>query len=233
MYSNSFPVFFVLFCFVFFTQIILAIAVSWIICAVITVAGGFPSDSSIPQYMARTDARTNVLKEAKWFRFPYPGRSIDNFVLFHADEVAYVSGTVIAFLSIPNCYSMIYWSFTRSVGNAYCKRGRGVWDACRGVGLHYWICGRLLRLRKIVRSASTPKTRYQPWNCVGRNWLSFGGSIWYRKWNNFVQWEHWSHRDHKSNHVVFFCCYEKCEPIRFHLKLWNQRAYGYFGAKLS
>ncbi|CAH3124454.1 unnamed protein product [Pocillopora meandrina] len=54
--------------------VILAIAFSWIICAIITAAGGFPSDPKIPQYMARTDARSAVLKEAKWFRFPYPGQ---------------------------------------------------------------------------------------------------------------------------------------------------------------
>ncbi|RMX40945.1 hypothetical protein pdam_00025189, partial [Pocillopora damicornis] len=54
--------------------VILAIALSWIICAIITAAGGFPSDPKIPQYMARTDARSAVLKEAKWFRFPYPGQ---------------------------------------------------------------------------------------------------------------------------------------------------------------
>ncbi|RMX55415.1 hypothetical protein pdam_00022199 [Pocillopora damicornis] len=54
--------------------VILAIAVSWIICAIITASGGFPSDPSVPQYMARTDARTVVLREAKWFRFPYPGQ---------------------------------------------------------------------------------------------------------------------------------------------------------------
>ena len=55
-------------------KVILAIAVSWIICAIITAAGGFPNDSKIPQYKARTDARIAVLKEAKWFRFPYPGQ---------------------------------------------------------------------------------------------------------------------------------------------------------------
>ena len=54
-------------------QIILAIAVSWMICAIITAAGGFPSDPNNPQYKARTDARIAVLKEAKWFRIPYPG----------------------------------------------------------------------------------------------------------------------------------------------------------------
>ncbi|XP_068722796.1 solute carrier family 23 member 2-like isoform X1 [Montipora capricornis] len=54
--------------------VILAIASSWILCAIITAAGGFPSDPKIPQYMARTDARSAVLKEAKWFRLPYPGQ---------------------------------------------------------------------------------------------------------------------------------------------------------------
>ena len=57
------------------SKIILAIAVSWMICAIITVAGGFPTDPSNPQYKARTDARIGVLKDAKWFRFPYPGKA--------------------------------------------------------------------------------------------------------------------------------------------------------------
>ncbi|EDO48982.1 predicted protein [Nematostella vectensis] len=54
--------------------IILAIAVSWIICAIITVAGGFPDDPSNPGYKARTDARTIVLSQAEWFRFPLPAQ---------------------------------------------------------------------------------------------------------------------------------------------------------------
>lgn len=54
--------------------VILAIAVAWAICAIITAAGGFPSDPKVPQYLARTDSRTAVLSEAKWFRFPYPGQ---------------------------------------------------------------------------------------------------------------------------------------------------------------
>ncbi|XP_027041462.1 solute carrier family 23 member 1-like [Pocillopora damicornis] len=54
--------------------VILAIAVAWIISAIITAAGGFPSDPSVPQYKARSDARIDVLREAKWFRVPYPGQ---------------------------------------------------------------------------------------------------------------------------------------------------------------
>jgi len=54
--------------------VILAILVSWIICAILTAAGAFPTNPSSPQYMARTDARIDVLKNAEWFRFPYPGQ---------------------------------------------------------------------------------------------------------------------------------------------------------------
>ena len=45
----------------------------WIICAIITAAGGFPSDPENPNYLARPDRELIVSKEAKWFRFPYPG----------------------------------------------------------------------------------------------------------------------------------------------------------------
>lgn len=54
--------------------IIMAIVSSWVICAIITAAGGFPSDPDNPNYLARTDRELSVLKEAKWFRFPYPGQ---------------------------------------------------------------------------------------------------------------------------------------------------------------
>ncbi|EDO49567.1 predicted protein, partial [Nematostella vectensis] len=54
--------------------IILAIFVSWVICAIITAAGGFPDDPKNPNFLARTDARTIVLRESNWFRFPYPGQ---------------------------------------------------------------------------------------------------------------------------------------------------------------
>jgi len=52
----------------------MAIISSWVICAIITAAGGFPSDPDNPNYLARTDRELSVLKEAKWFRFPYPGK---------------------------------------------------------------------------------------------------------------------------------------------------------------
>ena len=58
---------------VFAQQIIIAIVSSWVICAIITAAGGFPSDPDNPNYLARTDRELEVLDEALWFRFPYPG----------------------------------------------------------------------------------------------------------------------------------------------------------------
>ncbi|XP_001641628.2 solute carrier family 23 member 1 [Nematostella vectensis] len=67
--------FFVVHCPIFkLFPIILAIFVSWVICAIVTAAGGFPDDPKHPNFLARTDARTIVLRESNWFRFPYPGQ---------------------------------------------------------------------------------------------------------------------------------------------------------------
>ena len=52
----------------------LAIIIAWVTSAIITVSGGFPSDPTKPAYTARTDYRTSVLKNADWFRVPYPGK---------------------------------------------------------------------------------------------------------------------------------------------------------------
>eukprot|EP00112_Aurelia_sp_Birch-Aquarium-sp1_P011657 Seg2450.1 transcript_id=Seg2450.1/GoldUCD/mRNA.D3Y31 product="Solute carrier family 23 member 2" protein_id=Seg2450.1/GoldUCD/D3Y31 len=54
--------------------IMLAIIIAWVTSAIITVSGGFPSDPKKPAYTARTDYRTSVLKNADWFRVPYPGQ---------------------------------------------------------------------------------------------------------------------------------------------------------------
>ncbi|XP_019630437.1 PREDICTED: solute carrier family 23 member 1-like [Branchiostoma belcheri] len=54
--------------------VILAIICAWILSAILTAAGAYTSDPNNRQYLARTDARTSVLKEAPWFYFPYPGQ---------------------------------------------------------------------------------------------------------------------------------------------------------------
>ncbi|EDV23956.1 uncharacterized protein TRIADDRAFT_26431, partial [Trichoplax adhaerens] len=52
--------------------VLIAIIVSWIVSAILTAAGAFPSDRTNPTYFARTDARISVLETSPWFRFPYP-----------------------------------------------------------------------------------------------------------------------------------------------------------------
>ena len=47
--------------------------VSWTLCVILTVAGVFPDETNAWGYRARTDIKTDVLYEATWFRFPYPG----------------------------------------------------------------------------------------------------------------------------------------------------------------
>ncbi|XP_071960185.1 solute carrier family 23 member 2-like [Antedon mediterranea] len=52
--------------------VILAIVISWIFSAIFTATDVFPTNSTEYGYGARTDINTDVLKQAPWFRFPYP-----------------------------------------------------------------------------------------------------------------------------------------------------------------
>ncbi len=60
--------------FILISQVILAIAVTWIICAILTVTNVFPDDPDKWGYGASTNIRLDVLDSSPWFRFPYPGR---------------------------------------------------------------------------------------------------------------------------------------------------------------
>ena len=51
----------------------LAIAVSWLVCYILTQSGVFPEQEDQWGWHARTDTKLHVLTEAKWFRIPYPG----------------------------------------------------------------------------------------------------------------------------------------------------------------
>lgn len=59
----------------FLKQILIAIVVGWIFSLVLTECGVFDSATSVNDklYYARTDTRNYVIKNAKWFQFPYPG----------------------------------------------------------------------------------------------------------------------------------------------------------------
>lgn len=55
-------------------QVLLGIAVTWGLCAILTAAGAFPNDKNAWGYIARTDAQISAVQATPWFQFPYPGR---------------------------------------------------------------------------------------------------------------------------------------------------------------
>ncbi|XP_049914395.1 solute carrier family 23 member 1-like isoform X1 [Epinephelus moara] len=54
--------------------ILLGIMVSWLVCYLLTIYDVLPSDPAQYGHMARTDVKGDVVNEASWFTFPYPGQ---------------------------------------------------------------------------------------------------------------------------------------------------------------
>lgn len=54
--------------------ILLGIMVSWLVCYLLTIYDVLPSDPTQYGHMARTDVKGDVVNEASWFTFPYPGQ---------------------------------------------------------------------------------------------------------------------------------------------------------------
>uniref|UniRef100_A0A8C9RCA9 Solute carrier family 23 member 4 n=1 Tax=Scleropages formosus TaxID=113540 RepID=A0A8C9RCA9_SCLFO len=54
--------------------VLLGITLSWLICYLLTVYEVLPSDPSKYGFLARTDIKGDVVGQAPWFRFPYPGQ---------------------------------------------------------------------------------------------------------------------------------------------------------------
>ncbi|XP_078311878.1 solute carrier family 23 member 1-like [Crassostrea virginica] len=56
--------------------ILIAIVIGWVVSIILTEAGVFDSATSVKDklYYARTDSRSYVIDNAKWFQFPYPGQ---------------------------------------------------------------------------------------------------------------------------------------------------------------
>ncbi|XP_027017824.2 xan_ur_permease domain-containing protein [Tachysurus fulvidraco] len=54
--------------------VLLGITVSWLICYLLTIYNVLPSDPNQYGYLARTDIKGDVMGNAPWFRFPYPGQ---------------------------------------------------------------------------------------------------------------------------------------------------------------
>ena len=53
----------------------ISILIGWALCGILTAAGVFTDDPNDIGYKARTDARSNIIKEADWFYMPYPGKN--------------------------------------------------------------------------------------------------------------------------------------------------------------
>ncbi|XP_012905620.1 solute carrier family 23 member 1 isoform X2 [Mustela putorius furo] len=54
--------------------VLLALCLSWLLCFVLTVTNALPTAPTAYGHLARTDTKGNVLSQAPWFRFPYPGQ---------------------------------------------------------------------------------------------------------------------------------------------------------------
>lgn len=54
--------------------VLFALIITWLLCLALTATNVFPTDSKAYGYYARTDSKGDVLFEAPWFRFPYPGQ---------------------------------------------------------------------------------------------------------------------------------------------------------------
>lgn len=54
--------------------VLLAVIISWVICAILTITNVLPNDPEKWGYTARTDTKSYVLEKSEWFRFPYPGQ---------------------------------------------------------------------------------------------------------------------------------------------------------------
>ncbi|XP_075905356.1 xan_ur_permease domain-containing protein [Nelusetta ayraudi] len=54
--------------------VLIGISFSWFICYILTVYDVLPSNPKDYGYMARTDLKGDVISQAPWFTFPYPGQ---------------------------------------------------------------------------------------------------------------------------------------------------------------
>lgn len=83
-----------------FFPILLAVSISWIVCLILTSAGAFPDDPTEYGYKARTDIYNEDIKDAEWFRLPYPGQfglptvSVAGFIGMFAGVVASIVESV-------------------------------------------------------------------------------------------------------------------------------------------
>ncbi|KAK2172431.1 hypothetical protein NP493_959g00057 [Ridgeia piscesae] len=54
--------------------LVLAMALSWLLCYILTVTDVFPNDPKSSSYMSRTDAKLDIIYKSRWLYIPYPGQ---------------------------------------------------------------------------------------------------------------------------------------------------------------
>ncbi|XP_060892677.1 xan_ur_permease domain-containing protein [Labrus mixtus] len=54
--------------------VLLGVSLSWLVCYILTIYNVFPTDPDQYGYRARTDLKGDVMGQAPWFTFPYPGQ---------------------------------------------------------------------------------------------------------------------------------------------------------------
>lgn len=55
-------------------KVLLGITLSWTICYILTVYNVLPAEPDKYGYLARTDLKGDVMSQAPWLVFPYPGK---------------------------------------------------------------------------------------------------------------------------------------------------------------
>ncbi|XP_053741705.1 xan_ur_permease domain-containing protein isoform X1 [Synchiropus splendidus] len=60
--------------------VLLGLMLSWLICYILTVYDVFPSEPDKYGYLARTDVKGDVMAQAPWLTFPYPGKILEWFI---------------------------------------------------------------------------------------------------------------------------------------------------------
>ncbi|CAJ1057161.1 xan_ur_permease domain-containing protein [Xyrichtys novacula] len=54
--------------------VLLGVSLSWLVCYILTIYNVLPADPDMYGYRARTDLKGDVMSQAPWFTFPYPGQ---------------------------------------------------------------------------------------------------------------------------------------------------------------
>ncbi|XP_033758171.1 solute carrier family 23 member 2-like [Pecten maximus] len=80
--------------------LLIAMAVGWAMCAILTEVGAFSMDRDHKDFYSRTDARTDIIHKSSWFNMPYPGQ----FGPMRFDISVFVSFMVATVVSILDSY---------------------------------------------------------------------------------------------------------------------------------